>query len=635
MSDDTPASIAFDSLAVAVCERISRNDRVRRNLPGEGRVRIDRQLPFLCVYRSPQDRDDTGARELVTTEAAYLFASGDPALHEGLVGLCSAIAAVVREHFGAFLLIEIWEEDDAPSQLHDRPGFQIITPELETLPTMIAVLEAALAEIAIQGRAADVTLVSRERVSPPGMEPLVPADANAARGTFVLGLAVRPVYRDPTTGRPYPLVLQTLRRQLATALRKGVFEFSGCGTADLPVAMAHYESLGPTALTQAARLADRLLCEVSSSFDFLMQVTPVNSEDAWREFRDGGFRTKPMLYYRPLPDHPNLLKRRLFEVPLEHIEDSTLAHLCGEKQDELDHQLAALRDRGTDHFLYASLQLYGGAEDSLVALAEEILSRRPAEPATISAGSFVAATEIAASARQEIDRYRSQMPEFDADVVVSDGVASGLMVAQDRLYISESARLRRERLMPLLHHEIGTHLLTYFNGRRQPLGLMYAGLAGYEPLQEGLAVLAEFLAGGLTASRLRTLAGRVLAVRSMTDGASFVEAFQQLHTGHDFSPRVAFTTVLRAFRAGGLTKDAIYLRGFQELLDYLRGGHDVEPLYVGKIGLHHVPYVRELRRRGVLCPPGVLPRFWEDPRLHERLEACRRSSVLELLESAE
>lgn len=634
MSDDSPASIAFDSLAVSVCERISRNERVRRNLPGEGRVRIDRQLPFLCVYRSPPDRDDTGARELVTTEAAYLFASGDPALHEGLVDLCGAIGAVIREHFGAFLLIEIWEDDDESTPLHDRPGFRVITPEFETLPSMIAVLKAELAEITLQGQAADVTLVSHEPVSPPGMKPLVPADAVAAAGTFVLGLAVRPVYRDPTTGRPYPLVLQMLRRQLATALRKAVFEFSGRGAADRSVSVAHYESLGPTALTRAARLADQLLCEVASSFDFLLQVTPINSEDAWCEFRDGGYSREPQFHYRPLPDHPSLLKRRLFEVPIEHIEDSTLAHLCGEKQDELDHQLAALRDRGTDHFLYASLQLYGGAEDSLVTLAEEILSRRPAEPATEPADGFVAATEIAASARREIDRYRTQMPEFDGGVVISDGVAAGLMVAQDRLYISESARLRRERLMPLLHHEIGTHLLTFFNGRRQPLGLMYAGLAGYEPLQEGLAVLAEYLAGGLTASRLRTLAGRVLAVRAMTDGASFVDAFQRLHTGHGFSPRVAFTTVLRAFRAGGLTKDAIYLRGFQELLEYLRDGHDVEPLYVGKIGLHHVPYVRELRRRGVLCPPGVLPRFWEDRRLHERLDACRRSSVLELLESA-
>src|SRR5690606_3852898 len=112
---------------------------------------------------------------------------------------------------------------------------------------------------------------------------------------------------------------------------------------------------------------------------------------------------------------------------------------------------------------------------------------------------------------------------------VCDHIASGMMVSKDVLYISESATIRRDRVQPLLHHEIGTHLLTYFNGRRQPFRQLYAGFAGYEELQEGLAILAEFLVGGLTRNRLRTLAGRVLAVNAVVQGASFVETFRLLH----------------------------------------------------------------------------------------------------------
>ncbi len=40
---------------------------------------------------------------------------------------------------------------------------------------------------------------------------------------------------------------------------------------------------------------------------------------------------------------------------------------------------------------------------------------------------------------------------------------------------------------------------------------MAIGLAGYEETQEGLAVLAEFLVGGLSPHRLRQLAVRVVA----------------------------------------------------------------------------------------------------------------------------
>ncbi|MCH5599357.1 flavohemoglobin expression-modulating QEGLA motif protein [Niabella ginsengisoli] len=60
----------------------------------------------------------------------------------------------------------------------------------------------------------------------------------------------------------------------------------------------------------------------------------------------------------------------------------------------------------------------------------------------------------------------------------------------------------------MLQHEIGTHVVTYYNGKAQPLELFSIGVPGYEELQEGLAVLAEYLNDGLTNSRMRTLAAR-------------------------------------------------------------------------------------------------------------------------------
>ena len=182
-----------------------------------------------------------------------------------------------------------------------------------------------------------------------------------------------------------------------------------------------------------------------------------------------------------------------------------------------------------------------------------------------------------------------------------------------------------------MHHEVGTHLLTYFNGTKQPLRQRHAGLAGYEELQEGLAVLAEYLAGGLTRGRMRTLAGRVIAARMMIDGAAFAETFDVLHRDHQLSPFGSFSTTMRAYRGGGLTKDAIYLRGLRDLLAYLAQGHDIEPLYVGKIGLRHVPLIQQLRRREIVQPPAVLPRLWEQPGFQERLENCRRLSILDLI----
>jgi len=315
------------------------------------------------------------------------------------------------------------------------------------------------------------------------------------------------------------------------------------------------------------------------------------------------------------------------------IEDPTLARLFWEQQEEIDRQLTALRDINTPNFLFSSFQLFGEADDTLLEAAEEILTRYPRPEPPADSNGFVDVQELVDRAREEIDHYHAQLPEFNATVEVCDHIAAGIMVSRDKLLISDTIKLRAERVAPLLHHEIGTHLVTYFNGRCQPFRQLYAGLAGYEELQEGLAVLAEYFTCGLTPNRLRNLAGRVLAVRMMSDGSSFVETFDRLHEQYEFAARQSFTTTLRVFRGGGLTKDVIYLRGLRDVLEYLEAGHDIEPLYVGKFGLQHLPYIQEMRRRGIVKPPGVLPRFWDDADLRERLEGCRGLSILELMET--
>ncbi len=59
-------------------------------------------------------------------------------------------------------------------------------------------------------------------------------------------------------------------------------------------------------------------------------------------------------------------------------------------------------------------------------------------------------------------------------------------------------------------HEVGTHILTYCNGLRQPIRQLRVGLAQNDQLQEGLAVFSEYLVGGLNNDRLRLIAARVI-----------------------------------------------------------------------------------------------------------------------------
>ena len=89
----------------------------------------------------------------------------------------------------------------------------------------------------------------------------------------------------------------------------------------------------------------------------------------------------------------------------------------------------------------------------------------------------------------------------------------GVMVSHGNLLINSRQKWRKSRVEALLAHEIGTHVAHLFQWSCATVSAAHTGLPDYEELQEGLAVLAEYLVGGLTVPRLRMLAGRVLAAQ--------------------------------------------------------------------------------------------------------------------------
>ena len=205
--------------------------------------------------------------------------------------------------------------------------------------------------------------------------------------------------------------------------------------------------------------------------------------------------------------------------------------------------------------------------------------------------------------------YRAAYPDFDASVEIRGDLPAGLLVSRNRLLVSRDTNVPSERLTALLSHEIGVHLLTYFNGDAQGLAIFRNGLAGYEGMQEGLAVLAEYLVGGMTAARLRLIAARVITCQAMLEAATFEEAFRILYRNFGLDDRGAFNVVLRVYRGGGLAKDAIYLRGVLQILDHLKNGGSLTPFWIGKISAAHFGAIQELNARGLLRAPRLEPAF--------------------------
>lgn len=619
-----------DRILQELHERLRANQSVRRRL-SRGQLRIDRQLPFLCIYRRPHDHAVTGTERLVTGEAAYLIAPGEQAVHVDLRKLVRTIVEAQAEEFGAFLLLEIWagEHDWQNEEMPHPPGFTIVTPKKGWPQKTVQRLRNALDLIRIDRQKSDVRVERRTHVGPVGMSPILTKREMERLNCWVIGLEVDPIYHNPNTGDIYPARLLRLRRSLGRALKKTWHEFTHSQTDRRP---PHYHALGPNAVTKAVWEVDERLATISRSFDVLLNITPINSESAWHQFMRSRFEKAPTFYYRPLEVDVELLKRGLFNIPIERVEDPTLAHLFREKQEELDRQITLLRDRNTTNFRYESMQLYGIPTHSILELARTILETIPEDGEGEPSKGTIGATQFAAMARKEYEHYNRIYPPFFSTVSIRDDINPGLMVSQGRLLIGKGTTIPRNRAAALLQHEVGTHVLTYCNGKAQPLKLLYCGLAGYDEFQEGTAVLAEYLVGGLTPARLRLLAMRVVAVDIMLQGASFVEAFSQLVDRYGFSKRGAFTITMRVFRGGGLVKDAVYLRGLQSVLEYLRDGGDISLLYVGKLAARHVSIIRELQYRHVLHEAPLTPRYIADPEARKRLaRIVNGMTVLELV----
>lgn len=319
-----------------VTERLDKGLRVRRNLPVWGRIAVDRPLPFLCVYRRPAARPDEGTDLLVTSEASYLTCMATGRQLPGVRELIRSLAATMVREFGTFLLLEVWAGPALPqdeSWMNGTPNqrFRIVAPKRQGNEKMTEQLVHAFGVPRPRGIRSDVRVSPGGRRGPPKMPPLLTAADEAELGCHLYGLEVAPIYRGPTEGELFPLVLKDLRRSLTLALRRMFYEFTTVHTTHQP---PHFHAMGRRALVKAVWEADRHLADAAEKFDLLLMITPVNGEAAWHEFRRRRYQHRPGFHYRPLPADPVVLKRAVYRAPVERIEDPALAQVFREKQAE-------------------------------------------------------------------------------------------------------------------------------------------------------------------------------------------------------------------------------------------------------------------------------------------------------------
>lgn len=592
-------------LVETICKNITQDVPVNVELPKKGLLHIDKLLPFICVYRYKEQ--DVYFSRLLKTQASYLIIEESIDISH----LLEAIRLITSQKFETFMILELWPNKEAL-----KNEFQIYSPKNKSLETVNALIEG-FSEIKKTLSIVSTKVIETEFRHPKHLKPLLDVNTSKKLGTLIIGVSIPAVYQDTETNELYSLFFRKFYTIFSETIKRAVYEFIRVQTTD---AFENYLMLGKTHIDAVTISSDTKIAEISERMSFLLRVTPVNSNEEWEKFEQNGFKTIPSFKYRLLAIDPELEKRKLYNISIDLIEDPTIAFILRGKRLEIEKQLIMLEERGTNNFRFIGESLYGVIREDVLDTAKQILKTYPKAEVIKNSKRFNSA-EFTEHAQKEMDYYAEKFPDLDLGIEIRDDVA-GIMVSKSKLLINNEMNLDANRCDALIQHEIGTHILTYCNGKSQPLKQMYEGFEGYDQLQEGLAVIAEYLVGGLTVNRLRLLAGRVIAVQSMVENASFIETFNLLRKSYAFPNRVAYYISMRVYRGGGLTKDSVYLAGLIDSLAYLKNGGRLEPLYTGKFNITHIPLIEELLYRKVLKQP-ILPSFLNRNEVKERLKKLR------------
>jgi uncharacterized protein (TIGR02421 family) len=410
----------------------------------------------------------------------------------------------------------------------------------------------------------------------------------------LIPLEIKKVFMDELTGESFPLVLEDMQKNLYRIFLK-IFESFSKSLGKYKVTRRNYK-LDPLVVK-----IDRALYTLCKNLETLFYVNPINLKQEYDNF----FKKKdyiPQFRYRQLKVDPYNFREKLYALPVSKIINPFLRELYSSVIDKYAMKIDCLTSIGTPEFLYNSLRYYEKPDLTDIKIAYFLLQAPEAskfknEPKNISA------QQVKNAFDKILDQYG-----IDFKVVLSNKLVAKAMVDNVKkiVFINENFEFKASEVQALIHHEFGVHVLTTVNSLEQPLKVLRLGFPNNIATQEGLAIYSEYLSGNLTVSRLKILAIRVIAINMMVKGQDFASVFNCLIKDYQQSKESAFVIATRIFRGGGYTKDAIYLRGFREIISLVKK-QSIEPLFLGKTSIKFLPILRELIESGILYPCKFLP----------------------------
>lgn len=353
------------------------------------------------------------------------------------------------------------------------------------------------------------------------------------------------------------------------------------------------------ALTQPIQAFDRQLFELVNGIDILNAVAPLNYKEQRDRFFASGFSVNPEYRYAVQEIDAFKKKRALFNLPIEDLGDEDLVALYEGVIASYVDKIDQFKSIGSPEFLYDSLRYYGEPNEKDIRNANFIL-HLPDDYAEQN-DKLLVASEIAT----HLEAF-AQKEGYEYSIKLDDSMIANALVSKLTVKINTAAKITETEVNALAHHELGVHLLTTLNARRQPLRILSLGCPVNTMTQEGMAIFNEYLAGCMTVSRLKILALRVLAVDSMMREKDFKKTFLFLKDQHNVEVNKAFVITARVYRGGGFTKDYLYLQGLHQILNAYEHRSDFTNLLSGKVSIEYLDLISRLIAKKYLLAPKLI-----------------------------
>lgn len=341
---------------------------------------------------------------------------------------------------------------------------------------------------------------------------------------------------------------------------------------------------------------DQNLHRLVQKIELLNYVNPINIEQEKRHFFSSKYNVNPQFKYRRIDFNAHKLQQELFSQDIDSIKNEVNRAFYRDVIYDYSGLIQCIETIGKgSKFYFNSLKSFGTPTERDVENAKFILHFEDDEYDQEMFPVF-SASEAADYFDEFTKRY-----DFRFEVKLSTKISAAAMVQNNTqtLLLKKNHRYSANQLKVLANHEIGVHMVTTFNARKQPLKIFYNGFPKNVETQEGLAVYSEYMSGCLTLYRLKELSYRVLAADSLRRGFNFCDTFDLLHNQYKLNRDEAYSITLRAHRGGGFTKDHLYLTGLKKVYNYHQKNESLDPLLTGKVSLEKVDIIQTWMHDGL------------------------------------